>query len=50
VGFLDIARIVEDTLAAMPARPIAGLDDVLAIDQAARRQAERAILSTPFVA
>jgi 1-deoxy-D-xylulose-5-phosphate reductoisomerase len=50
VGFLDIARIVEETLAAMPAQRINSLDDVFAIDATARRKAERAILSTPFVA
>jgi len=50
VGFLDIARIVEETLAAMPAQRITSLDDVFAIDATARRNAERAILSTPFVA
>jgi 1-deoxy-D-xylulose-5-phosphate reductoisomerase len=50
VGFLDIARIVEETLAAMPAQRITSLDDVFEIDAMARRNAERAILSTPFVA
>ena len=50
VGFLDIARIVEETLAAMPAQRITSLDDVFEIDATARRNAERAILSTPFVA
>lgn len=50
LGFLDIARVVEDTLNEMPAHSIDSLDDVREIDAAARRQAERAILSTPFVA
>ncbi|MBV8166399.1 MAG: 1-deoxy-D-xylulose-5-phosphate reductoisomerase [Alphaproteobacteria bacterium] len=50
VGFLDIARIVEETLAAMPGQRITSLEDVFEIDASARRNAERAILSTPFVA
>jgi 1-deoxy-D-xylulose-5-phosphate reductoisomerase len=36
IGFLDIARIVEDTLGRCPARPFASLDDVRRIDEAAR--------------
>jgi 1-deoxy-D-xylulose-5-phosphate reductoisomerase len=36
IGFLDIARIVEDTLERCPARPFTSLDDVRRIDEAAR--------------
>ncbi len=50
LGFLDIARVVEETLEGMPAPAIDSLDDVRAVDEAARRHAERAIASTPFVA
>ena len=49
-GMLVNTDLVVDTLSALPAEPITSLDDVVAIDAAARRQAERAILSTPFVA
>ena len=37
IGFLDIARIVEDTLERCPARPFSTLDDVRRIDESARR-------------
>jgi 1-deoxy-D-xylulose-5-phosphate reductoisomerase len=37
IGFLDIARAVERTLSTLPARPLAGLDDVVATDLEARR-------------
>jgi 1-deoxy-D-xylulose-5-phosphate reductoisomerase len=40
VGFLDIARIVEDALAAAPNRPFASIEDVAEIDALARRIAE----------
>jgi 1-deoxy-D-xylulose-5-phosphate reductoisomerase len=50
LGFLDIVRVVEETLAMVPPRAIASLDDVRDIDAAARRDAERAMASTPFVA
>lgn len=50
LGFLDIARVVEETVSAMPGHVIASLDDVREIDAAARRLAERAIVSTSFVA
>jgi 1-deoxy-D-xylulose-5-phosphate reductoisomerase len=50
LGFLDIARVVEETLSGMPAPAIASLDDVRDIDAGARRQAERTIGATPFVA
>jgi 1-deoxy-D-xylulose-5-phosphate reductoisomerase len=36
IGFLDIAAIVEETLAAMPVGPLASLDDVHDIDREAR--------------
>jgi 1-deoxy-D-xylulose-5-phosphate reductoisomerase len=50
LGFLDIARVVEETVSAMPGYAIATLDDVRDIDAAARRLTERAIVSTRFVA
>src|SRR5271170_5745810 len=50
LGFLDIARVVEETLSAMPGYAIASLDDVRDIDATARRMAESAIVSTRFVA
>ncbi|HTZ77584.1 MAG TPA: 1-deoxy-D-xylulose-5-phosphate reductoisomerase [Stellaceae bacterium] len=36
IGFLEIVAMVERVMAAMPARAIASLDDVAAVDQAAR--------------
>ncbi len=39
IGFLDIARIVEETLQRLGDRDLETLDDVLAIDEAARRVA-----------
>ena len=39
VGFLDIAAIVEHTLASVPLKSVATLDDVLAVDGEARRVA-----------
>ncbi|HEV2548554.1 MAG TPA: 1-deoxy-D-xylulose-5-phosphate reductoisomerase [Stellaceae bacterium] len=39
IGFLDIAAIVEETLAALPDRPIAQLDDVYDTDREARAYA-----------
>jgi 1-deoxy-D-xylulose-5-phosphate reductoisomerase len=50
LGFLDIARVVEETVTAMPGYVIATLDDVRNLDAAARRFAESAIVSTRFVA
>jgi len=41
IGFLDIGGIVEDVLARANMAPAASIDDVWAIDRAARRQAER---------
>lgn len=39
IGFLGIAELVERTLEAVPARPLASLDDVRAADAEARRTA-----------
>lgn len=39
LGFLDIARVVEETLAAMPHTPVGRLDDVYDVDDHARRVA-----------
>ena len=39
IGFLDIERIVETTLAMIPAQAMATLDEVFAIDAEARRHA-----------
>ena len=39
IGFLDIERIVEGTLAMIPAQAVATLDEVFAIDAEARRHA-----------
>ena len=50
LGFLDIARVVEDTMTSMPGGVIASLDDVREADAAARRATEGAIVSTRFVA
>ncbi|WP_439815913.1 1-deoxy-D-xylulose-5-phosphate reductoisomerase [Zavarzinia sp. CC-PAN008] len=43
VGFLDIVRIVDETLDAMDHGPVGCLDDVLAADQEARRRAGDAV-------
>jgi 1-deoxy-D-xylulose-5-phosphate reductoisomerase len=43
IGFLDIAAIVADTLDAVDAAPVASLDEVVAIDAAARRAATAAV-------
>lgn len=40
IGFLDIARIVETTLASSRSRPVGSLDDVRATDAAARSHAD----------
>ena len=39
LAFLDIATVVEETLAAIPRQDLTSLDDVLAIDQQSRRVA-----------
>jgi len=41
LGFLDIAAVVEETLAALGGQPVSDLDSILALDQAARREASR---------
>jgi len=41
IGFLDIARVVEETLARLPAEDPAGLDGIVALDGAARAEAAR---------
>jgi len=43
IGFLDIAAIVEETLEAACVLPVFSLDDVIAVDQAARVRAEAAV-------
>jgi 1-deoxy-D-xylulose-5-phosphate reductoisomerase len=43
VGFLDIAAIVEDTLAALPDQRIDSLDDIYACDREARATAQRLV-------
>jgi 1-deoxy-D-xylulose-5-phosphate reductoisomerase len=43
IGFLDIARTVETVLDRLGARPAETLDDVLALDQAGRREAEQVV-------
>ncbi|MEK7246828.1 MAG: 1-deoxy-D-xylulose-5-phosphate reductoisomerase, partial [Pseudomonadota bacterium] len=43
IGFLDIAAVVEDALAAVPARPLANLDAVYAADSEGRRGAQAAV-------
>ncbi|MHA1599938.1 MAG: 1-deoxy-D-xylulose-5-phosphate reductoisomerase [Alphaproteobacteria bacterium] len=41
IGFLDIARVVEDTLQDLPASPLKSLDDVGSVDREARAVASR---------
>ena len=43
--FTAIARVIGDTLAALPARPAAALEDVLAADEQARRFAAARVLA-----
>ena len=43
IGFLDIARIVEDTLERCPARPFTSLDDMRRVDESARRFASELV-------
>ena len=50
IGFLDIAAIVADTLAAVASGPVASLDEVTAIDGEARRVAGALIGSNGRVA
>lgn len=39
LGFLDIARVVEETMASLPRRDLNSLEDVIAVDHEARRTA-----------
>ena len=41
LGFLDIAAVVEETLAKLGGRPVSDLESVLALDEAARQEASR---------
>lgn len=41
LGFLDIAAVVEETLALLGTEPVSDLASVLALDEAARREASR---------
>ncbi len=41
IPFLSIARVVEDTLASLPAEALLSLDHLMGIDQEARRQAHQ---------
>ena len=43
IGFLDIAAIVETVMTALPSTPLASLDDLRALDAAARVAAEAAV-------
>jgi 1-deoxy-D-xylulose-5-phosphate reductoisomerase len=45
IGFMDIARVVEQTMDSLPAEAVdlGGLDHVLSIDAAARREAEQRV-------
>ncbi len=40
IGFLDIPRVIEGVMEAMPAAPVASLEQLLAVDAEARRRAE----------
>ncbi|MFY7961103.1 MAG: 1-deoxy-D-xylulose-5-phosphate reductoisomerase [Elsteraceae bacterium] len=50
IGFLDIARLVEEAMVALLPASVETLDDVLAIDEAARRFVADAIISTSSAA
>ncbi|MFQ5346382.1 MAG: 1-deoxy-D-xylulose-5-phosphate reductoisomerase [Rhodothalassiaceae bacterium] len=43
IGFLDITRVVADMLAAIPARPLADLEEVIAIDRETRERADEMV-------
>jgi 1-deoxy-D-xylulose-5-phosphate reductoisomerase len=43
IGFLDIASVVEEVLAAHDGAPMGGLEDLLALDDLARRSARELI-------
>ena len=40
LGFLDIVRVVEETLNLIPGQPVRALDDIHQVDAEARRVAE----------
>jgi len=44
IGFRSIPRVIEQVLEAMPARPLGGLDDLLAVDAEARAAAAAALV------
>jgi len=46
IGFLDISRVVEETLEAMPDTVVESLDDVYGLDAEARRAAEQFVTGT----
>ena len=48
LGFLDIPRVVEETLEKIPASVIGSVDDVLSVDRAARQVAEEIMSDTRF--
>ena len=41
LGFSDIPRVIEETLAAMPVEPVSSLEQILEVDRRARRRAEQ---------
>jgi 1-deoxy-D-xylulose-5-phosphate reductoisomerase len=41
IGFLSIAKVVEDTLASIPGEELSSLDHLMGIDQVARQEAGR---------
>jgi 1-deoxy-D-xylulose-5-phosphate reductoisomerase len=43
IGFRAIPRVIEQVLKAMPARPLGGLEDVMAVDAEARQAAAAAL-------
>ena len=43
IGFLDISRVVEKTIEAMPDTVVESLDDVYGLDAEARRAAEQLV-------
>jgi 1-deoxy-D-xylulose-5-phosphate reductoisomerase len=47
IPFTAIARVVEETLGAMTAEPVGGLEMLLDTDRRARAVAERAVLNFP---
>ena len=49
IGFPAIARVVEETLASMPLKDAAGVDEILEVDADARRVARNLIATNPRV-